>query len=102
MALMKSLLEQGLKDMKVSRLQDDKVEAPVSDIEYPYGLKIRLSRKELENLDLDVTKINVGESSEMKIRALVTSISKDDSGPSESRELCLQITHMCLCGDDAK
>lgn len=99
MADMKSVLEKGLKHMQISRLADEKIEAPENDVEYPYGLKLSLCKKELELLGLDVEKINVGKDVEFNCRAFVTSVSKDPSGYSESKRVELQITHLGMEDD---
>jgi hypothetical protein len=92
----KNTLEKGLKNMKISRLADEQDIAPTSDEHYPYGLKITLNEKEIDNLGLRVSKLRVDDEVELECRAKIISVRKDDCGHGNSESVELQITHLAL------
>jgi hypothetical protein len=99
---LKSMLEKGLKDMKVSRLADEQIEAPSDDDQYPYGLRLTLNNKELSNLGIDVEKMTVGEAVDLECRANIIALRKDKGGHGNSKSIELQITHVGFESKDTK
>ena len=98
---MKSMIEKGLHDMKVSRLVDDQPEKTVTDKEYPWGLRITLDRHAIDKLGLNVSKCCVGEEVELNCRAEIISIRQDKNGYHGSdEEVQLQITHLSYEEED--
>jgi len=65
---------------------------------YPYGLRICLTHKELAKLGLEAD-CNVGDLIDLRCFAEVTSISKSDSGNGEDCRIELQIQKMA-CEDE--
>lgn len=68
---------------------------PVDRPDYPYGLRICLTEKELGKLGLDGD-CEVGDMLDMRCFATVTSISKNDSGGGSSCRIELQIEKMAV------
>lgn len=100
MADMKSMLQRGLKDMKVSRLADEKVEPAVTDEEYPWGLRVTLDDKALDKLNLDISKVNVDDEVCLKCRANVISVRHNKSGYGDNKSVELQLTHIGIEEED--
>ena len=100
MAHLKSMIEKGLKDMKVSRLADEKLEPANTDEEYPWGLRITLDNKALDKLNLDIGKVNVDDEIELECRACVISVRHNKSGYGSDKSIELQLTHLCIEEDD--
>jgi hypothetical protein len=64
--------------------------------EYPWGLRISLSEKELEKLGLDVKDASVGDMIDMRAFAVVTSISQDERDGKKSCRVELQIQKLAI------
>jgi hypothetical protein len=63
--------------------------------DYPFGLRICLTDKELEKLDLD-DDCNIGDMIDIRAMAEVTSVSKSDGPNGASCRIELQITHLAV------
>ena len=94
----------GMTDM--SRSTEEKISAieesmpvPVSAAEYPWGLTIRLSEKELEKLGLS-DDVEAGDTLHFMAQASVKSVSKNDYNGVKSCNVELQIEKMAAEDDD--
>jgi hypothetical protein len=63
--------------------------------DYPWGLRISLTEKELEKLDLDIKDAEIGDVIDIRAVAAVTSISQSDSDGGKCR-VELQIQKMAI------
>lgn len=64
--------------------------------EYPWGLRISLTDKELKKLDLDVKDAEIGDLIDMRAFAVVTSISQDERGGEKCCRVELQIQKLAI------
>ena len=96
---MKSMLKQGLKSMKESKLTDEALLPSDSDDQYPYGLRLDLDEKSMSTLGLDATKFNVGDELKIECKVEVISIRANKDGYGSSQNLELQVTHIALDED---
>lgn len=62
---------------------------PVETPDYPYGLRICLTHRELEKLDLD-DNVEVGDMIDLRAFGVVTSVSKD-AGPNGDKSCRIEI-----------
>ncbi len=67
---------------------------------YPYGLKICLTEKELEKLNLDHTSAQVGGMIHLHAMARITSVSQDDRADGLSVRIEAQIEDMSVESED--
>jgi len=100
MGSLKNMLETGLKNMKESKLVDEAVPASDSDDHYPYGLRLDLSDKSLEKLNIDVTKLKVGEEVRLIARAEVIAVRSNKSEYGDNENVELQVTHLAFDEDE--
>lgn len=68
---------------------------PCPKPDYPYGLKISLTHKELEKLGLDAD-CDVGDMLDIRCFATVTSVSKSEDGDGQRCSVELQIEKMAV------
>jgi len=68
--------------------------------QFPYGLRISLTEKELAKLGLDHKEAAVGDYLEFRARACVTSVSESKTDGGTMARVELQIEEMCVCGED--
>jgi hypothetical protein len=68
--------------------------------DYPWGLKIRLSQKELDKLGLDPDDVDAGDFVHLLAFARVTHVAKSDGHAGKSSDVELQIEKMAVACDD--
>lgn len=74
---------------------EDEVSPLSSEInKYPYGLRIRLTKPELDKLDVDYTDWKVGDVFHLHTLAKVVSISENETEGDHNCCVELQITHL--------
>lgn len=96
--------------MKDMELEDEEVldcpaPADCERAKYPYGLRISLTEKELEKLDIDPDEAFVGGICHLHALAKITSVSKNetqdaDGDPHENCRIELQICAMAVESED--
>ncbi len=67
---------------------------------YPYGLRITLTDKELEKMDLDHSEAFVGGIIHLHAMARITSVSENDTDQGKCCRIELQIEDMCVESED--
>lgn len=68
--------------------------------EYPFGLRISLTHRELEKMNLDPAEACVGGLVHLHAMARITAVSMEDRGERKECRLELQIEDMCVEGED--
>ncbi len=96
MAEWSKLIDMELSDEE--KLDTSMPMAMPSKPDYPCGLRLCLTHKELEKLGLEAN-CDIGDMIDLRCFAEVTSISKNDYGNGEECRIELQITHMA-CEDE--
>lgn len=97
-----------LVDMKVPKLtpaQRKKQQSVGLDSqeEYPWGLRLRLQREQLEALGIDVAKLEVGADVRLQAVCSVVSVSQERSKGQDARQgLDLQVTKLGIDPNDGK
>lgn len=74
---------------------------PAAAADYPYGLTISLTEKELEKLDLD-DDVEAGDTLHFMAMATVKSVSKNDYNGEKSCRIELQIEKMAVENEDTE
>ena len=88
----------GMVDMELD--DEDKIDAPTpKKPDYPYGLRICLTHKELEKLGLEAD-CAIGDSVDLRALAEVTSVSKNDYGDGPECRVELQIKKLAVENED--
>lgn len=97
---MKKMVDMRISDEeKREKMADVMPVDPTAGPDYPWGLCIRLSERELDKLGLDGD-CEVGDVLDMRCMAEVTSVSARKSGGERCCEVELQITHIDPKEDD--
>jgi hypothetical protein len=68
--------------------------------EYPYGLRISLTEKELAKLDLDVADADVGDLVDIRALGVITSISQDEGSNGKTARVEIQLQKLALDDED--
>ena len=68
--------------------------------EWPYGLRISLTEKELAKLDLDVADADVGDLVDLRAFGVITSISQDEGSNGKTARVEIQLQKLALADED--
>jgi hypothetical protein len=64
--------------------------------DYPWGLRISLTEKELEKLDLDINDAEIGDLIDMRAFGVITSISQNDSDGGKCCRVEIQLQKLAI------
>jgi hypothetical protein len=89
-----------LVDLKLpkSKTKEGPVEVAADRPQYPYGLQLRLDNDTIQKLGIDDMP-KVGDTFELEGKAVVTSVSQNESKGETRRSIELQLTKCCLEGE---
>lgn len=82
------------------RAYDAVVPSMIEKQEYPWGLQLTLTHKELEKMDLDPADAVIGGMIHLHAMARITSVSMDQGTNGKSCCIRLQIEDMCVESED--
>lgn len=86
-----------LKDMKYSKSQSKKMEAPAPvnlKEDYPYGLKLELDKDSMKKLGLDLSNINIKDNVDIVAKGHICDMSMHEGQYGGHKSLGIQITKL--------
>lgn len=75
---------------------------PMDRPDYPFGLRICLTDREMEKMDVDPAEACVGGLVHLHAMARITSVSSDERDGKKCCRVEMQIEDMCIEGEDAE